>query len=291
MRWEDEPYVKVYQRDTPEWCLLSWEARGVFVLLLRAVDRAGVLRLGPAGSKSIAALLRVPLKVIDRVLPELAADGCIELRPGDLVIPNFIEAQESRQSDKARQKASRERARLGLSHVTKRDEPVTKRDDPSRDVTEPSHAVTRGHTASLLDQTRSDQRSPSAPLAGGDTATAARVGDPEEATTAPRKPRGGARKRPNVEMPQNWAPSADHREKGRKLGLDVARVDAEAERFRDHHRARGAVFADWDAAFRNWLGNVPKFNASGPGPGAVEVLQPYVARPAQRPRGIFEEAS
>ena len=37
MRWEDERYVRVYTRDTPEWCLLSWEARALFLLLLTAV--------------------------------------------------------------------------------------------------------------------------------------------------------------------------------------------------------------------------------------------------------------
>ncbi|MEP7125710.1 MAG: hypothetical protein ABJE95_32570 [Byssovorax sp.] len=93
--------------------------------------------------------MRVPLEVIDRVLPELAADGCIELRDRALVIRNFIEAQEARQSDRARQKASRERARAALAPVTNRDTQSQNVTGESRDVTERhtmSHDVTRGHS-------------------------------------------------------------------------------------------------------------------------------------------------
>jgi hypothetical protein len=31
------------------------------------------------------------------------------------------------------------------------------------------------------------------------------------------------------------------------------------EQFRDSHTAKGNVFADWDAAFRNWLRNAQRF--------------------------------
>jgi hypothetical protein len=44
-----------------------------------------------------------------------------------------------------------------------------------------------------------------------------------------------------------------HRELGAELGFDQARVTAEAEKFCDHHDAPGNLFADWDAAFCQWL--------------------------------------
>lgn len=183
MRWEDERFVKVYTRDTPEWCVLSWEARGVFLLLIRAVDRAGIVPLGPAGAKGLAALLRVPVDVIVRVLAELAEDGCLLLYPDRVVVPNFCAAQEARQSDKARARTARERARASSllpdggeeedksQNVTPPSQNVT---HESRGVTQPSHAVTPRHTASLSDQIRLDQTKKNV----GEAAPAAPGGEP-----------------------------------------------------------------------------------------------------------------
>lgn len=111
MRWEDERYVRLYTRDTPEWTLLSWEARALFALLLRAVDRAGLLVLGRAGLRGVATLLRMPIEVVERAIPELIDDGCVDLDGDRLIVRNFIEAQEAAQSDAARKRTERERAR------------------------------------------------------------------------------------------------------------------------------------------------------------------------------------
>ena len=177
MRWEDERYVKVYTRDTPEWCVLSWEARACFLLLIRAVDRAGMLRLGPAGAKSLAALIRVPVDVVERVLPELEADGCVRVKDGTIIVPNFCEAQEARQSDKARARTARERARASAidekEHADAASRGVTGPSQnvtgESRGVTGPSHGVTPNHTASLSAQLSSAQlnQNPPNPPAGG----------------------------------------------------------------------------------------------------------------------------
>ena len=59
MRWEDENYVRLYTRDTTDWKLLSWEARALFVLLMRKLDRAGILELGRQ-SGGQAALSELP---------------------------------------------------------------------------------------------------------------------------------------------------------------------------------------------------------------------------------------
>ena len=55
MRWDDERYVRLYTRDTTDWLALSWQAQGLFVLILRKVNRAGVIDLGRAGKRGLAA--------------------------------------------------------------------------------------------------------------------------------------------------------------------------------------------------------------------------------------------
>lgn len=113
MDWENERWIKVYTRDTVTWKLLSWEAQGLFLCLLRRVDRAGVLDLsGRDAPKALAALLDWPVEVVDRALPELADSGTIEyINQGQLVVPNFIEAQEAKPTDAQRKRESRARRR------------------------------------------------------------------------------------------------------------------------------------------------------------------------------------
>jgi hypothetical protein len=142
MRWEDERYVRVYTRDTVDWLALSFEAQGLFTLLLRKVDRAGILTLGRRGKQAVAVAVGHAARwaTLGPALEELISDGCVVVDSERLIVRNFLEAQEARQSDKARQQRARELARA-----------VTKRDISSQNVTEshtPSHAVTDGHTAS-----------------------------------------------------------------------------------------------------------------------------------------------
>ena len=92
MRWEDERYVRVYTRDTPDWCALSWEARALFAFLLRRVDRAGIVDLGRSGVRGLAGMVQMPPEVVERALPELLADGSVLQTGTTLVIPNFVAA-------------------------------------------------------------------------------------------------------------------------------------------------------------------------------------------------------
>jgi len=146
MRWEDERYVRVYTRDTVDWQFLSFEAQALFVLLLRKVDRAGILKLGRHDSaKALAMAIGHPHRweMVGKALEELVADGCIRIQDGVTLVPNFLEAQEAKASDKARQQKARELARdlaaAGMSHG------VTA---PSQIVTKEADFVTDGHTAS-----------------------------------------------------------------------------------------------------------------------------------------------
>jgi hypothetical protein len=57
MDWENERYVRVYTRDTIDWVALGWEAQSLFLLLIRKVDRSGVLEIGKHGARGVAGLI------------------------------------------------------------------------------------------------------------------------------------------------------------------------------------------------------------------------------------------
>jgi len=150
VRFDDERYVRLYTRETPEWTLLPWQSRLVWNELLKRFDRAGILELGKSKWKGIASVCRLPLDLVEAAMPELLTNGCCALlsdgKDGEVLFAsNFIEAQEARQSDKARARAAREKAadrkravQIGLifeehgdspgAFVTFRDGSVTKRD-------------------------------------------------------------------------------------------------------------------------------------------------------------------
>ncbi len=163
MDWENERYVRSYTRETVDDIALSWEARALWDRLLLRFDRAGVLEIGRHGWKGLAGLVRMPPSVVERAGFELLEDGRVEVRGTSLIAPNFIDAQEAKQSDKLRQRESRARRRdqaraknLGFfpadPNVTKRDDKShgvsTKRDVPSQNVTT-SHTRSHGVTPSL----------------------------------------------------------------------------------------------------------------------------------------------
>jgi hypothetical protein len=145
--WSDERYVRMYTRDTIDWVAWGWESQALFMLVLRKVDRGGLLPLGKHGIRGLAGLLAMPTDVIERAIEPLMLDGCVEIRESTLVVRNFIEAQEATISDAQRQREHRARSRdvarakelLGsTAFVTNRDTCVTKRNEN----------VTHGHGAS-----------------------------------------------------------------------------------------------------------------------------------------------
>lgn len=138
MNWSDERYVRLYTRDSATWLSWGWEARGVFCLLLRKVDRSGVIDTGKRDQvAALSRLLDVPQDVTARVLAEWMVDETVVATPTAYVIPKFLEAQEARQSDAVRQRESRER-RLAAA----------KAQNTEAVCHTPSHAVTDSHKVS-----------------------------------------------------------------------------------------------------------------------------------------------
>lgn len=164
MRWEDEQFVKVYTRDTGEWLALGWEAQALFLFMLRKSDRAGIVHTGKAKARGLAAMVGMPPEVLERALAALLADGCVREAPAAYLIPNFVAAQEARQTDRARKAAQRQRDRdeaasHGVTQPAVADAMATMERHESHEVTP---AVTRRHTAShgvtlRRDETRVDE--------------------------------------------------------------------------------------------------------------------------------------
>jgi hypothetical protein len=136
MDWENEPYVKVYTRETDDDLLLSWEARALWGAMLLKFDRSGLLET-KRGPRGVAALVRIPPEVVVRVLPELLEDGRLTEIDRGYFAPNFMAAQEARKSDRLRQREMRvRRADLARSSEIRSESnvDVTNRDGSSRDL-------------------------------------------------------------------------------------------------------------------------------------------------------------
>lgn len=141
MDWGNERYVRLYTRDTVDWCLWPWQARALFPLLLRKMDRKGNLPIGQHGSAGIAELVRLPIDVVQAGLDALTRDGCVTLRDGTVTLKNYVPAQEAKATDALRAKNHRDRVKAS-EIVTPRDGSVTKRDVGVTDRHAPSQTVT-----------------------------------------------------------------------------------------------------------------------------------------------------
>lgn len=65
------------------------------------------------------------------------------------------------------------------------------------------------------------------------------------------------------QLPEGWVPSERNIADAISKQFTEQEIRHEADRFADHHRARGTTFKDWDAAWRTWLGNARKFGSRG----------------------------
>jgi hypothetical protein len=92
--WANERYVRVYTRDTRTTKLIGWEGRAVLWELLRKVDRAGVME-GVLTPEDLALMIDIPVEVVRRAMERMVSVGAVELTSFGLVIPNFIQAQET----------------------------------------------------------------------------------------------------------------------------------------------------------------------------------------------------
>lgn len=70
------------------------------------------------------------------------------------------------------------------------------------------------------------------------------------------------RRKPRQGFPADWQPDDRGVEFALGKGRDHEWIARESERCRDHHRSKGNVFADLNAAWRTWVLNAPSFERS-----------------------------
>ncbi len=78
--------------------------------------------------------------------------------------------------------------------------------------------------------------------------------DGESARARANKPRRA--RRATSPLPESWEPRDHEKQLAVELGVNWRE---EAVTFRNHHLAKGNLFADWDAAFNNWVRRAKKF--------------------------------
>jgi hypothetical protein len=82
---------------------------------------------------------------------------------------------------------------------------------------------------------------------------------PEEEENKNKKERESGASAPpkkGSQVPKGWEPSLETLETLKtKKGFPPAIIASELEKFRDYHQAKGSVFKDFEAAFRNWMTN------------------------------------
>ena len=152
MDWANERYVRLFVRDTTTWKLLPWQSRALLPLILRKLDRSGVIDVGDDGEEGLAAVVEVPVEFLKEGLPDLLKRDVFRMAGGKFVMPKFLEAQETKQSDAQRKRESRENQRL----TAMRSQAVTGCHtlSGSHDVTDcpgQSHDVTPDQTRTIPD--------------------------------------------------------------------------------------------------------------------------------------------
>lgn len=220
--WANEPYVRLFKRETDDDLILSWEARAVWHEFLKKCDRSGLIETR-RGVRGMADQVRIPLEVVERALAELLEDGRIRSVPNaGFIAPNYMEANDTPRSDRARQIESRLRRKLNALHDT----PVTNGHAESREVT---------HIISDTDHTK-DSPAPSEPPASPPSDLFG--GAPED------KPDKTKRR---CRIPDDWEPKPAERALAESLGLNC---DTEAEEFKDFWLGDGRPKSNWDRTFR-----------------------------------------
>lgn len=146
MDFTNEPYVRLFTRDTLTWKRLNWQAKATLPLLLRKLDRAGTMDLGGIdAAPAVALATELPLEVVLEAMPKLTELGVVEVHGESLVVPKFLEGQECIKSDKLRAKEYRTRKRSqAMADSSQKVTPASREITPRHETNETSRPVTLG---------------------------------------------------------------------------------------------------------------------------------------------------
>lgn len=221
--WASDRFVRLYTDETEDDLLLSWEARAVWNELLKRFDKRGQL-VARKGARTIAALIRYPVEVVEQALPDLLEDGRLERVDDGFRAPNYKAANYTPRSSATRKADERTRTQIGslpvevAVHADTREHDKRELDNKmSRDVTS-SHTESRAVTKVL----RSDQIST------------------DHAQIAPARAR-------RTTISEDWLPPEPLRIRAEELELDWK---AETREFVAYWRGEGKPKVDWDETFR-----------------------------------------
>jgi hypothetical protein len=154
----------------------------------------------------------------------------------------------AKSSNAARQQRYRERKKAAES-VTNRNETVTQR-----------NAVNDAETVTNRNETVTTLRSEQNDIYLSSTT----INSKEE-----RKKDTAQRKR-NAPLRDNWAPSQTSHRIAEQCGQDVRLVE---QIFRDYLKSSGKLYADYDAAFNNFIRNQQRFNGAKNGKQPSQIIQ------------------
>jgi len=140
-----------------------------------------------------------------------------------------------------RHKASQRNASDNHENVTRRNESVTRDADPkaSQTVTNRNESVT--------------------PLRSGETRISYFPSSSENLSMKEESKKERISKKRNAPLPENWSPSVRSYQVAEEHGVNVQVVE---QIFRDYLKSSGKLYADYDAAFNNFLRNQRNFNGN-----------------------------
>ena len=251
MNFEDEPYVRLYPRQTLTSKLLGVEGRVVMRMMLEQFDEAGVFEIRGDAATCIAAVTELAIDLVRTGLERLIGTETWVVNARAIVWPTYDHAQHCQRSDRMRQQESRRaraaRALNGSPAVT--------------DVTTVVPPVTL--VTPQCDKSHSPYP-PSAPLASTQSERGARA--PEVSTPAvpglvvvgaTPKPYPGplqpskreqelteraealtAGSLPRHEFTPGWEPTRVNQARGHELGLTDAEIWARWETCKDNYYER-----------------------------------------------------
>lgn len=121
------------------------------------------------------------------------------------------------------------------------------RESPLKPTKEPKHSLSGARAPDSIGKgpVRSRREQRRGPGEGQRELFPARAVVPGQAGNAPPAPSPSR-------IAADWQPSETDRAAAIGLGIPPVLIDAEADKFRDHHIARGATAADWPARWRTW---------------------------------------
>jgi hypothetical protein len=117
------------------------------MLLMRKVDRAGILDDIDDPVDDLSLMTGLPVEYVEVGMKRLLTLGVIEINNNQLLVPNYLDAQESPRTDAQRQRERRQRRR-DMAKSQNKTEQSQNKSGQSQDKTEASHPVTGCHAAS-----------------------------------------------------------------------------------------------------------------------------------------------